>query len=121
MRLLLRWLIIAISLVVAVFVVPGISVDGNAWVAVAVMAIILGLINLFIRPILKFLSCGFIVLTMGLFMLVINAFTLWFASYICVNWLNIGFIVDGFIPALFGGIIISIVSFVLNIILPAEE
>lgn len=121
MRLLLRWLIIAVSLVVAVFVVPGISVDGNAWVAVAVMAVILGLINLFIKPILKFLSCGFILLTLGLFLLVINAFTLWFASYICVNWLNIGFVVDGFIPALFGSIIISVVSFVLNIILPTEE
>lgn len=121
MKLFIRWLIIAVSLVVAVMVVPGIRVEGNAWVAVAVMALVLGLINIFIKPILKFLSCGFIILTLGLFLIVINAFTLWFASYVCVNWLNIGFIVEGFIPALFGGIIISVVSFVLSFIFPDEE
>ena len=121
MRLLVRWLIIAVSLVFAVLIVPGIRVDGNAWVVVAVMAIVLGLVNAIVKPILKFLSCGFIILTMGLFLLVINAITLWLASWISQQWLNIGFIVDGFIPALFGGIIISVVSFVLNMIFSDKD
>ena len=117
-KLLIRWFIVAVSLGVAVWIVPGISVEGGtAWVAVAIMAIVLGLVNAIIRPILALLSCGCIVATMGLFMLVINAFTLWLSSWISVNWLNIGFSVDGFLPALFGGIIVSIVSFVLSMLL----
>jgi putative membrane protein len=117
-KLLIRWFIVAVSLGVAVWLVPGISVEGGtAWVAVAIMAIVLGLANAIIRPILALLSCGCIVATMGLFMLVINAFTLWLSSWISVNWLNIGFYVDGFLPALFGGIIVTIVSFVLSMLL----
>ncbi len=117
MRLIVRWLIVAVALVVATRIVPGIRVeDTNAWVAVGVMAIVLGLVNAFIRPLLSFLSCGFIVLTMGLFMLVINAVTLWLAAYISVNWLNIGFHVDGFWPAFWGALVVSVVSFVLSMI-----
>jgi putative membrane protein len=117
-KLLIRWFIVAVSLGVAVWLVPGISVEGGtAWVAVAIVAIVLGLMNAIIRPILALLSCGCIVATMGLFMLVINAFTLWLSSWISVNFLNIGFYVDGFVPALFGGIIVSIVSFVLSMLL----
>lgn len=121
MRLLIRWLIIAISLVFAVLIVPGIRVQGNAWLVVAVMAIVLGLVNATIKPILTFLSCAFIVLTMGLFLLVINAFTLWLASWISQDVLNVGFIVDGFFPALFGSIIISIVSFILNLVFSDKD
>lgn len=117
-KLLIRWFIVAVSLGVAVWLIPGITVqDNKAWIAVAVMAIVLGLVNAIIRPILALLSCGLIVVTMGLFMLVINAFTLWLSSWISVNFLNIGFYVNGFLPALFGGIIVSIVSFVLSMLL----
>lgn len=118
MKLLIRWLVTAASLFVAAWLVPGIYVeDGNAWLAFAVMAAILALVNAIIRPILSFLSCGCIVLTMGLFMLIINAFTLWFSSWVAQEFLNIGFVVDGFWPALIGGIIVSIVSFVLSLLL----
>ncbi|MCJ7796039.1 MAG: phage holin family protein [Thermoleophilia bacterium] len=117
-RLLIRWAVVAASLVVATVVVPGISIQGNrAWLAVAVMAAILGLVNAFVRPILQFLSCGCIVATLGLFLFVVNAFTLWLSSWVAVNWLGVDFVVDGFWPALFGGIIVSIVSFVLNSLL----
>jgi putative membrane protein len=117
-KLLIRWFIVAVSLGVAVWLVPGISVqDSTAWVAVAVVAIVLGLVNAIIRPILALLSCGCIVATMGLFMLVINAFTLWLSSWISVNCLNIGFYVNGFLPALLGGVVVSIVSFVLSMLL----
>ncbi len=114
MKLILRWLIIALSLYVAVLIVPGIEVAGNAWVAFSVMAIVLSLVNAVIRPILKFLSCGFIILTLGLFSLVINAVTFWFASQIAQNWFDVGFRVDNFWSALLGSLIVSIVSVVLS-------
>ena len=117
-KLLIRWFIVAVALGVAVWLVPGITVqDSTAWVAVAVMAIVLGLVNAIIRPILAFLSCGLIIVTMGLFMIVINAFTLWLSSWIADNWLNIGFYVDGFVPSIVGGLVVTIVSFVLSLLL----
>jgi len=121
MKLILRWLIIAISLYVAVLIVPGITVEGDAWVAFSVMAIVLALVNAIVRPVLKFLSCGFIVITLGLFVFVINAATFLLASNIAQNVFNVGFYVDGFWPALFGSIIVSIVSVVLSNILIDEE
>ena len=121
MRLVIRWLVIAISLVVAVLIVPGITIDGNIWWAVAVTALVLGFVNAIIRPILQFLSCGCIVATLGIFLLVINAATLWAASWVSQNWFNAGFVVDGFWPAFWGGLIVSAVSFVLNIFVPDES
>ena len=86
MKFITHWLTTVIALIVAYFILSPynlMSISGtSAWLAFAVMAVILGLVNIFIRPILKFLSCGFIILTVGLFMLVINAFVLWFASWI---------------------------------------
>jgi putative membrane protein len=99
--------------------IPGIRIEGNnAWIVVGVMAIVLGLVNAIIRPILAFLSCGFIVLTLGLFMLIVNGISFWLASWIAVNWLNIGFYVDGLWPAILGSIVVSIVTFLLAILLP---
>lgn len=121
MKLLLRWLIIAVSLYVAVLIVPGIRVEGDAWLAFTIMALVLGLVNALIRPILKFLSCGLIIVTLGLFVLVINAATFLIASYIAQNWFNIGFYVDNFWSALFGSVIVSVVSVILSHILIDEK
>jgi putative membrane protein len=116
MALLIRWGITALALLVTVWLLPGIRIEGtNAWVAIIVVAAVLGLVNAFIRPILRFLSCGLIVATLGLFTLVINAATLALSSWIAVNWLNIGFYIDGFWPAFWGAILISIVSFLLSL------
>jgi putative membrane protein len=120
-KLLVRWAIVAASLVAAVLLIPGITIEGNsAWFAVAVMAVILGFVNAIIRPILALISCGCIVATLGLFILVINAFTLWLSSWIA-NLLNIGFNVDGFWPAFWGGIVISVVSFLLSLLIPGDK
>jgi putative membrane protein len=121
MKLILRWLIIAISLYVAVLIVPGIRVEGDAWVVFSVMAIILGLVNAIIRPILKLLSCGFIILTLGLFVFVINAGTLWISSVIAQNWFNVGFFINNFWSAILGSIIVSVVSVILSNVLFDEE
>jgi putative membrane protein len=122
LKLFIRWIIIAVSLVVAAWLIPGITVsDTNGWIAVGVMAAVLGFVNAIIRPILAFFSCGCIVLTMGLFMLIINAAMLSLASWISTNIFNVGFYVDGFWPALFGSIVISIVSFFLSMFLIDED
>lgn len=122
MRLLLRWLITAIALVVAVNLVPGITIeDDNGWIAVLLMAVSLGLVNAFIRPLLKLLSCPLVLLTLGLFLLVINAVCLWFASWLATAVFGVQFNVDGFFPALFGSIIVSVVSFLLSLFLPDDD
>lgn len=122
MRLLIRWGITIVAVAVAARFVPGITVDNNTntILVFALFAIILGLVNAVIRPILAFLSCGLILVTLGLFMLVINAVSLWLASLIA-NGLGVGFHVEGWVPALIGSIVISLVSFVLSMFLPDKD
>ena len=114
MKLFIRWIIVGFSLFVAAWLVPGIRVEGNAWLVYTVMAIILGLVNAVVRPILKLLTCPLIILTLGLFILVVNAITLWLASAIAVGWFHVGFYVDGFWSAFLGALIVSIVSVILT-------
>ena len=114
MKLLLRWAITALALFVAAWLVPGITVDGSGWVVYAVMAVILGLVNAIIRPLLKFMTCPLILLTLGLFTFVVNALTLWLASWIAVNWFDVWFRVEGFWAALWGSLIVSVVSVILS-------
>jgi putative membrane protein len=115
MRVLVSWLIIAVAVFLAALVVPGITVtDPNGWLAITIMAAVLGVVNAVIRPILRLLSCGLIIVTLGLFSLVINAITFALASWIAVNLFGAGFIIDGFWSAFFGALIVSIVSTVLG-------
>jgi len=108
--------------VVTAWLLPGITVEGqHGWLTVLVMAAVLGLVNAIVRPILRFLSCGLIAVTLGLFVFVINAVTLALASWISVNWLGAGFYIDNFFTALVGSILISIVSIVLSLFLPDES
>ncbi len=113
-HLLLRWIINAIALAVAATLVSGIHVDGG-WLVLALVALIFGLVNALIRPLVTLLTCPLIILTLGLFTLVINAAMLLLASGIA-GMLGIGFTVDGFWPAFWGGLVISIVSFILSLV-----
>ncbi len=117
MKLLLRWVIVSFSLFVAAKLVPGIDAQRSSWTLFAVMAIILGGVNAVIRPLLRLLSCPLIILTLGLFLLVINGITLWLASYIAVHWFQVGFYVRGFWPAFWGALVVSAVSFVLTVLI----
>lgn len=122
MKLLFRWVINALALFAAAWIVPGIIVDdGNGWVVYAAMAVILSLVNAFIRPLLKLLTCPLILLTLGLFTLVINAVTLLIASRIANSLFEVGFYIDGFWPAFWGGIIVSLVSVVLSILVDDDR
>jgi putative membrane protein len=118
-NLLIRWIINAIALGVAATLVSGIHVDGG-WQVLAVMALVIGLVNALIRPLVTILTCPLILLTLGLFTLVINAGMLLFASWLA-RLMNIGFAVEGFWPAFWGGLIISIVSATLSMVLKDES
>lgn len=120
MKLLLRWVITSLSLFIAAWLVPGIRVAREGWTVFALMAVILGLVNAVIRPILKLLSCPLIFLTLGLFILVINGITLWLASAIAVNFFHVGFYVDGIIPAILGALVVSVVSVILTLLVRDE-
>ena len=119
--LLIRWVIVALALILTAYLVPGITVEGNGIIVVLGMAVVLGFVNAFIKPVLTFLSCGFIVLTMGLFLLVINAISLWLASWMAQNWFSLGFVVDGFWPAFWGAILVSVISFMLSLFVPGDK
>jgi len=121
MKLLIRWAITAFALFCAAWLVPGIQVDGNGWVVYAVMAVILGLVNAIVRPILTLLTCPLIVLTLGVFVLVINALTLWLSSSIATNWFHVPFYVSGFWAALLGSVVVSVVSIVLSVLVRDDE
>lgn len=121
-KLLVRWVIASLALFVAARIVPGIDVAGTGWVAYAAVAAVLGLVNAVVRPILKFLTCPLIILTLGLFTLVINAVTLLLSSEI-VEWLNLDIVfrVNGFWPAFWGALIVSIVTAVLSALVREED
>lgn len=116
----IRWIITTIAVLVTAWIIPGITITGDGIIVALAVAVILGLVNAIIRPILILLSCGCIVLTLGLFMLVVNAASLWLASWFS-QLLGIGFYVDGFFPALFGSIVISLISWLLSIFLIGED
>ena len=118
----MRWLITAIAVAVAVWIVPGIRVSQPhpIW-TILVVALVLGLINAFIRPVLYALSCGLIVLTLGLFTVVINGLMLWLASYVTSNGIGLEFHVSGFWSAVFGALIISIVSTIVSLVVGGKR
>ncbi len=96
-----------LALVLAAHVVPGIRLDGLASALVA--GLLLGIVNAFVRPILVVLMFPITLLTLGLFLLVLNAFCLWLVS-VFVS----GFRVAGFWPAFWGALLVSIVSWILT-------
>ncbi|HEU4588924.1 MAG TPA: phage holin family protein [Gemmatimonadales bacterium] len=113
MRLILRLLINAAALFVAVRLIPGMHFTGGLGRLLGV-ALVFGLVNALVRPVLTVLSCPLIVMTLGLFMLVINAALLMLTAWLSTG-LNLGFSVDGFLPAFLGGLVIGLVSTVLTL------
>ena|SRR5579864_7786815 len=113
MHLLLRLIINAIVLYLIALYVPGFHISG--FMAAVIAAIIFGLVNAIIRPIVLLLSLPATILTLGLFVIVINAFLFWLTI-----WITPGFRVDGFVPALIGAIIMMIVSMLTNHLFKAE-
>lgn len=103
------------------YLVPGIDVGDDATRAVIFTSLILGVINAFIRPILKLLSLPLILLTLGLFTLVVNAVCFWLAAWLSRTIFDVRFEFDSIWAILLGAIVISIVSTVLNWVLPDDR
>ena len=120
MTFLIRLVVNAVALGVAAWLFDGISVggadDGDRVVTLLVVAVIFGLVNAFITPVIKLVSLPFIILTLGLLLLVINALMLLLTSRLAEAF-ELDFTVDGFWAAVLGSIVISIVGAVLNVIL----
>jgi putative membrane protein len=120
-KFLLRLLINAVALYAAVSLVDGIqAVPDVNWVSYLGLGLIFGLLNALVRPLLKFLTCPLIILTLGLFTLIINTVLFWLTGVIGQNF-GIGFTVAGFWPAFLGGLIVSIVSVVLTTVLKDDR
>lgn len=128
-RLVLRLVITAAALLIAIAVVNGVDLVGVApgelpsaqtLINLLIVAVIFGLVNAIVRPILKGMTCAITVFTLGLFIFVINALMLLLTSFIAQQF-DIGFTVDGFVPALLGSIVISVVSVMLSIFIPDKD
>ena len=119
MRFILRWLITAAALWAATGFVSGISFNGDYRLLFAV-AIVFGLLNAVVRPILKLLTFPFLILTLGLFIFVLNAVMLWLTGAIS-DALGLGFHVSGFVAAFKGALVVSIVSFVLSLFVGRDK
>lgn len=107
MTILINWIISAIAIMVAAYVLPGVSVSG--FVTALVLAVVLGAINMLVRPVLLLLTLPITIVTLGLFTLVINAGLIMLAAAVVP-----GFAVAGFWWALLFGIVLSIVEGVIN-------
>jgi putative membrane protein len=120
MRFLLRVLVSAAALGVATWAIPGIELlAGSGWSRVGTLlavAVIFGLINAFLKPLIKVVGCAFYVLTLGLIALVVNGLLLWLTSWVAGK-LNLPFHVTGFWPAFWGAIIVGVVSWLLNLLI----
>ena len=125
MHVVLRWLINAVALLAAAFVVPGIHLSAsgrpgyNEWVTLAIVAAIFGVITAIIRPVVLLLTLPLTIITLGLFVFVINALMLMLTGRLARAF-DLGFRVDGFGAALVGALVIAVVSFILGRVFARE-
>lgn len=119
-RLLIRLAINAIALWAAIELVPGLNYDAESYVSLLIIALIFGLVNALVRPILLLLTCPLILLTLGLFILIVNAvmlsLTVWLSGVF-----NLGLTSEGFLPTLLGALVISVVSGVMNLLVKEDR
>lgn len=114
MSLLIRWLVATIAVMLTSYLLPGVVLTG--FFAALIVALVLGIINAVIKPLLVILTLPINILTLGLFTLVINALLIMLASAVVD-----GFSVAGFMTALWFSIILSIISFLLNKLVPSKD
>ena len=114
MRILLVWIFNAMALIAVAYLLPGIKVDGFGSALIA--ALVLGLVNTLIRPLLVLLTLPITVLTLGLFILLINGFLFWFVGSVLK-----GFAVEGYWVAVLGAILYSVFSWAMSTLLPGKK
>ena len=114
MRLVLVWVLNAIALLAVAYLYPGVQVQD--WKAAAIAALVLGLVNTLVKPILVLLTLPVTVLTLGLFLLVLNALLFWGVSEVVT-----GFHVNGFWAALIGALLYSVIGWLLSKLIPDRK
>lgn len=117
-RFILRWLINAVALYAAISLVPGLALHSTRmpdWVALALLALIFGFLNALLRPLLMLLTCPLIILTLGLFTLLINTAMLYLTSWIG-DLFGVELTIAGFWPAFLAALVVSVVSILLSLI-----
>lgn len=120
LRLLVRLIVNAVALWVAVELVPGLQFEGD-WLSLLIIAFIFGLVNALVRPIIILLTCPIIVLSLGLFVLVINTLMLALTVWLSREVFDLGLTSTGFWATFLGALIISIVSGVINLLIKDEH
>ena len=118
-KLILRWLINAAALWAAVTFVPGITAQRSGWIAILAWALIFGLVNAVLRPVIEILACPLMVLTLGLGTLLINTLLFWLTGWLGSQ-VGFGFEVRDFWTAFFGALVVSLVSMILTLLLKDE-
>jgi putative membrane protein len=117
LKLLVRWGVLAVAIALTAWIIPGIAVQGSTnqevAISVALIALVLGLVNAVLGPILRVLTCSVIVLTLGLFSLVLNTALLYITAWLLPDRLQI----DSFWAAFLGSLIISIIHSILTSLL----
>ncbi len=117
--LLVHWLMNAAALWLAAWLLPGLDFSGTV-VQLLLVAAVFGIVNSLVRPILTILTCPLIVITLGLFTLVINALMLLLTGALSARW-GLGFTVSGFWAAFWGGLVVGLVSVVISLLLPGGK
>ena len=111
---LIRWFILALAIGFTAWLMPGMQIQGNFWISLIIISAVYGLVNAIIRPIVLFFSCPLIILTLGLFTLIVNALMLSLTNWLLPNILTI----DSFFwTTIIAALVISIVSGLLNLLL----
>jgi putative membrane protein len=118
-HLLIRWLVNAVALAVAAFLLPGLRLEQDLGSLLAVAAVF-GIVNALVRPLLTVLSCPLVVVTLGLFVFVINGLMLLLTGWISRQY-GLGFEVEGFWTAVLGGIIVGLVSTAATLVVGTRE
>lgn len=115
MSFILRWIITAVAVAAAVWLVPGVFVWGDStWIPVILVALVLSLINMSIKPILQILSIPISIVTLGIFYLIVNTLMLYLAAWIANGLFGAGFEITTFGSGFVAALVISIVSVILN-------
>lgn len=125
MTFLVRLLVNGLAIWLTTFIIDGIDLPaasgtGEQVLTVAVVALVFTLVNMIVRPVVALLSLPFYILTLGLFFVVVNALMLMLTGWI-TGFTDFGLVVDGFVPALLGGIVIAVAAWILHALIPGDH
>lgn len=114
MKLIIRFLVSAVVIILAANITPGVDVQGGFWAALGI-ALVLSIVNIFVRPLFTLITIPITILTLGIFLLFINAFMIWLVGALMES-----FVVTGFLPALIFGIFYSVIMTLVDWLIERE-